>query len=68
MSKRTSSNPFLEIFARIWAFWGLISFAGTFLIILIPSLLTKLIKDTKGMWWFISIARGRQWTWLHMIG
>ena len=67
-SRKVKPGILLQIFARIWAFWGLISFAGTFLIILIPSLLTKLIKDPKGMWWFISIARGWQWTWLHLIG
>ncbi len=68
MSKKHSSNILLEIFARFWAFWGLFSFASTFLLILIPSLLTKLIKDPKGMWWFILISKGWQWTWLHMIG
>jgi 1-acyl-sn-glycerol-3-phosphate acyltransferase len=68
MNKKNNSNIFLEIFARIWAFWGLTSFAISFLIILIPSLLTKLIKDPKGMWWFILISKGWQWTWLHMIG
>ena len=67
-SRKAKPGILLQIFARIWAFWGLISFAGTFIIILIPSLLTKLIKDPKGMWWFISIARGWQWTWLHLIG
>lgn len=66
--KKTSENLFIEIFARIWALWGLISFASTFLIILIPSLLTKLKKDPTGMWWFISIAKGWMWTWLHLIG
>lgn len=66
--KKQQEGILVNIFARIWAFWGLISFAVTFLIIIIPSLLTKLIKDPKGMWWFISIARGWQWVWLHMIG
>jgi 1-acyl-sn-glycerol-3-phosphate acyltransferase len=67
-NKKAPSGVLIEIFARIWSFWGLISFAGTFLIIVIPSLLTKLIKDPKGMWWFISIARIWNWTWLHLIG
>lgn len=67
-ARQTKPGILLQIFARIWALWGLISFVGTFLIIVIPSLLTKLIKDPKGMWWFISIAKGWQWTWLHLIG
>jgi 1-acyl-sn-glycerol-3-phosphate acyltransferase len=66
--KKSPSGILIEIFARIWSFWGLISFAGTFLIIVIPSLLTKLVKDPKGMWWFISIARLWNFTWLHLIG
>ncbi|HPH36959.1 MAG TPA: lysophospholipid acyltransferase family protein [Sediminibacterium sp.] len=57
-----------DILARIWAFWGLISFVGTFLIILIPSLLTALIPDPKGMDYFIKLARIWMTTWLFMIG
>lgn len=61
-------NFLKSIFARIWAFWGLVSFITTFLIILIPSLLTALIPDPKGMGYFIKLARLWMNTWLFMIG
>jgi 1-acyl-sn-glycerol-3-phosphate acyltransferase len=56
------------VFARIWAFWGLVSFITTFLIILIPSLLTALFPDPKGMGYFIKLAKMWMNTWLFMIG
>lgn len=59
---------FKAVFARVWALWGLVSFAATFLIILIPSLLTALIPDPKGMGYFIKLARLWMNTWLFMIG
>lgn len=61
-------NLVRAFFARIWAFWGLVSFIATFLIILIPSLLTALIPDPKGMGYFIKLARLWMNTWLFMIG
>ena len=61
-------NIFKAVFARIWAFWGLLSFIATFLVILIPSLLTALIPDPKGMEYFIKLARIWMNTWLFMIG
>ena len=59
---------FKAVFARVWALWGLVSFSATFLIILIPSLLTALIPDPKGMGYFIKLARLWMNTWLFMIG
>lgn len=59
---------FLNIFARIWAVWGLISFIGTFLIALIPSLLSSLVPDPKGMSLFIKVAKGWMTIWLNMVG
>ncbi|MEN9459210.1 MAG: hypothetical protein RL135_1815 [Bacteroidota bacterium] len=61
-------NIIKAVFARVWAFWGLISFIATFLVILIPSLLTALIPDPKGMEYFIKLARIWMNTWLFMIG
>lgn len=61
-------NSIKAVFARIWALWGLLSFVATFLIILIPSLLTALIPDPKGMEYFIKLARLWMRTWLFMIG
>jgi 1-acyl-sn-glycerol-3-phosphate acyltransferase len=58
----------LDIFARIWAFWGLISFMVTFLIILIPSLLTALFPEPKGIGYFIKVAKCWMTVWLNLIG
>ncbi len=58
----------LSIFARIWALWGLITFVITFLIILIPSLLTALFSDPKGIDYFIRISKLWMTIWLNMIG
>ena len=47
-----------NIFARIWAFWGLISFAATFFIIFIPSMLAYLFKnENKGQYYFIKVSK-----------
>lgn len=67
MSAR-KENIFLAIFARIWALWGLVSFTLTFLIIVIPSLATKLIPNPKGMYWFIKVSQFWMASWLYMIG
>ncbi|MBC7721593.1 MAG: 1-acyl-sn-glycerol-3-phosphate acyltransferase [Pedobacter sp.] len=65
---KQQDSIFSNIFARIWAFWGLISFMGTFLIILIPSLATKIIPNPKGMYWFIKVSQFWMTCWLYMIG
>jgi hypothetical protein len=36
------------IFGRIWATWGLISFATTFIIVFIPTMLSHLFPEKKG--------------------
>lgn len=59
---------FKEVFARIWAIWGLISFLTTFLIIFIPSMLTYLIKGKKGQAAFILVSKVWIRTWLFLIG
>ena len=60
---------FKNIFARIWAFWGLVSFVGTFLLIFIPSMLSYLYKDEKkGQDYFIWVSRVWMTSWLYMIG
>lgn len=61
-------NIIKSIFGRIWAFWGLMTFIATFLIIIIPSLLTALIPDPKGMAYFIKLAKLWMNTWLFLIG
>ncbi len=62
------SSLFLNVFARVWAIWGLLSFAVSFLIVLIPSLLTAFIPDPKGMAYFIKIAKVWMKIWLNLVG
>ncbi len=57
-----------DIFGRIWAFWGIISFIVTFLIFYIPSMITWLLPDPKGQKIFIDIARIWMNIWLRMVG
>src|SRR5260221_656030 len=57
-----------EIFARIWALWGIVSFIVTFLIIFIPSMITYLLPDPKGTAIFIKIAKIWMTVWLHLVG
>ena len=63
-----SMNVFKNIFGRIWAFWAIISFMATFLVIFIPSMITWLIPDPKGQELFIRIARLWMNVWLRLVG
>lgn len=67
---KTGNSPFSirDIFARIWAFWGLVSFVLTFLIIFLPSMIAYLIKEPAGQRYFILISRIWMNIWLPMIG
>jgi len=57
-----------EIFGRIWAVWGILSFAVTFLVIFIPSMITYLLPDPKGSSVFIRIAKLWMDVWLRLAG
>lgn len=57
-----------NIFGRIWAFWGLVSFFITFLIIFIPSMLANLMDDPKGQKYFIAVSKIWMNVWLFLIG
>src|SRR5687767_10486198 len=57
-----------NVFARIWALWGLITFVITFLIIFIPSMISYLIPGTKGQWYFIRVSRVWMNVWLFLVG
>lgn len=57
-----------NIFARIWALWGLLSFVVTFLIIFIPSMLSYLMKGPGGQYYFIKVAKFWMNIWLPLIG
>jgi 1-acyl-sn-glycerol-3-phosphate acyltransferase len=56
-----------EIFGRIWAFWGIVTFIVTFLVIFIPSMLTHLIPGKKGQHTFIIISRIWMRIWLFLV-
>lgn len=66
--QKTSSNIFLDIFARIWAVWGIITFIITFLIFFLPSMATYLLPELKGQKIFIGIAKLWMNIWLQLIG
>lgn len=57
-----------NIFGCIWAFWGLVSFLITFLIIIIPAMLTHLVKEPKGQEYFIALSRLWMNVWLFLVG
>lgn len=59
---------FKDVFARIWALWGMITFILTFILIYIPSMLTYLIPGKKGQAIFIYISRIWMNIWLTLIG
>jgi 1-acyl-sn-glycerol-3-phosphate acyltransferase len=60
---------FKNIFARIWAIWGLISFVITFLIIIGPSMIAHLFSDyKKGQDYFIKVSKIWISVWLQLIG
>jgi 1-acyl-sn-glycerol-3-phosphate acyltransferase len=63
------NNYFLNIFARIWALWGIITFILTFLIFFLPSMIAYFFKDEKrGQAYFIFISRCWMNVWLPLIG
>ena len=58
-----------NIFGRIWALWGLISFIITFLLFFLPSMLSHLFKDEKeGQYFFIRVSKLWMNIWLHLVG
>lgn len=61
-------NSIKNIFARIWALWGLISFILTFLLIFLPSMLSYLLPGRPGQVYFIKVSRLWMHMWLFLIG
>ncbi|MDB5201268.1 MAG: glycerol acyltransferase [Ferruginibacter sp.] len=58
-----------NIFARIWAAWGLLSFVLSFLVFFLPSMGAYLFKDEKkGQAYFIGVSRVWMTIWLFLIG
>ena len=63
-----AGNVLVNIFGKVWAVWGLLSFVVTFLIIFLPSMVAYLIPGKKGQDYFIWVSRCWMRTWLYMIG
>ncbi|RYG50855.1 MAG: 1-acyl-sn-glycerol-3-phosphate acyltransferase [Chitinophagaceae bacterium] len=61
-------NFLKNIFARIWAAWGLLTFAITFLIFFLPSMIAYAMPDPGGQSYFIGLARVWMRLWLFLIG
>ncbi|RZM23119.1 MAG: 1-acyl-sn-glycerol-3-phosphate acyltransferase, partial [Pedobacter sp.] len=59
---------FKEIFARIWAIWGMVSFIVTFLLVFLPSMVCYLIPDPKGAALFTRMAKIWMSVWLFLVG
>lgn len=57
-----------NIFGRIWALWGLITFLTTFLIIFLPSMIANLMDDPKGQKYFIAVSKIWMNVWLFLVG
>jgi 1-acyl-sn-glycerol-3-phosphate acyltransferase len=57
-----------NIFGRIWAMWGLITFLITFLIIFLPAMLSYLMEEQKGQKFFIAVSKIWMNVWLFLIG
>ena len=57
-----------NIFGRIWAFWGLVTFLITFLLIFIPSMLSHLMDEVKGQKYFIAVSKTWMNVWLFLVG
>lgn len=57
-----------NIFGRIWAAWGLVTFLITFLIFFLPSMISNLMDDPKGQKYFITVSRIWMNVWLFLVG
>ena len=58
-----------DIFARIWALWGIITFVATFLIIFLFSMASYLFKDEKkGQTYFFNVSKWWMNVWLLLVG
>lgn len=69
MENNKKDNFIKDVFAKIWALWGLISFVVSFIIILPISMVAYLFKDyVKGQKYFIDVSRMWMRTWLFLIG
>lgn len=58
---------FKEIFGRIWALWGLVSFAVTFILIFLPSMISYAFPEPKGTVVLMKVARVWMDVWLWLV-
>jgi 1-acyl-sn-glycerol-3-phosphate acyltransferase len=65
---KQGSNLFFEVFARIWALWALVLFAGTLLIAFIFYSPCFLLNDPAKARWHRHVSRGWMFVYLHLIG
>jgi 1-acyl-sn-glycerol-3-phosphate acyltransferase len=65
---KPKSNLFLEIFARIWALWAILLFAGTLLIAFIFYAACFFLNDPAKARWHRHVSRGWMFVYLHLIG
>lgn len=56
-----------NIFARIWALWGLITFVITFILIFPFSMIAYLMPEVKGQTYFIAVSKIWMNIWLRLI-
>jgi 1-acyl-sn-glycerol-3-phosphate acyltransferase len=56
-----------NIFGAIWAVWGLVSFAATMIVIILPVCFTFLLKEPGGSEAFRRISKGWMQVWLALI-
>ncbi len=61
-------NIAVEVFGRIWALWGLITFIVTFMVIFLPTMSTYFIKGNRGQAIFIQISKFWMDCWLFLVG
>lgn len=62
------AEGFKNVFGRVWATWGIISFMVTFLVIFLPSMGAYLFKDEKkGQHYFIWVSKMWMDFWLILI-
>jgi 1-acyl-sn-glycerol-3-phosphate acyltransferase len=68
-NKNSMTEAFKNIFARVWALWGLITFIITFCIFFLPSMASHLFKNyKKGQDFFMLVSKIWISIWITLIG
>lgn len=57
-----------EIFGRVWALWGMLTFIITFLIIFLPSMIAYLLPEPRSSRYFYFTSRVWMNVWLRLVG